>query len=99
MALDRKPHDADDLSYAVPEKPSELTSLNDEELFQLLRKVAFANNWKFDVKVQFEATARLISALKDFKASSDRSARVLIMLTLALVGLTVVLVWLTVKLQ
>jgi hypothetical protein len=98
MALDVKPDDQDDLSYNVPGKPSELTALTDEELFRLLRKVAFANRWPFDAKVQFEATARLIEALKDFKASSDRSAKVLIGLTVVLVILTAVIVWLTVEL-
>lgn len=81
MALDHKPQDPDDLSYNTPDRPSELTSLTDEELFRLLRKVAFANRWSFDAKVQFEATARLISALRGFKRSSDRSAAVLIFLT------------------
>ena len=47
------------------------------------------------LKVQFEATARLIEALKGFKASSDRSARVVICLTGVLVALTGVLVILT----
>jgi hypothetical protein len=98
MALDRIPSDPDDLSYVTPEKPSELTALTDEELFRLLRKIAFANKWSFDGKVQFEATSRLIEALKDFKASSDRSAKVLIGLTVVLVILTVVIVWLTVEL-
>jgi hypothetical protein len=50
------------------------------------------------VNVQFEATARLIAALKEFKASSDRSARALILLTVVLVVLTAVLVWLTIEL-
>jgi hypothetical protein len=98
MPLDIKPHDPDDLSYNVPEKPTELTSLTDDELFRLLQKVAFANLWQFEAKVQFEATARLIAALKAFKASSDRSDRVLIFLTLVLIALTGVLVWLTLEL-
>jgi len=98
MPLDIKPSDPDDLSYNVPAKPSELGSLTDEELFRLLQKVAFANNWQFDAKVQFEAMARLIAALKDFKSSSDRSDRAVIFLTLVLVALTGVLVWLTVEL-
>lgn len=98
MTLDRTPNDPDDLSYVIPTKPSELTSLTDDELFRLLQKVAFANQWPFDGKVQFEATARLIKALKDFKASSDRSAKALIGLTIVLVILTAVIVWLTVEL-
>ncbi len=98
MEPDHAPADPDDLSYVMPDKPSELTALTDEQLFRLLRKVAFANHWSFDTKVQFEATARLIAALKDFKTSSDRSAAVLIFLTVVLVILTAVLVWLTVEL-
>jgi hypothetical protein len=98
VALEHKPDDPDDLSYVIPNKPSELTSLEDEDLFRLLRKVAFANQWTFDAKVQFETTGRLITALKDFKASSDRSARALIFLTLVLVVLTGVLVWATIEL-
>jgi hypothetical protein len=75
-----------------------LTALSDEDLFALLRKAAFANHWSFDTKVQFEATARLIAALRAFKKSSDRSATVMIVLTLVLIVLTAVLVWLTVEL-
>lgn len=98
MALDHKPDDSDDYGYITPTRPSELTGLADEDLFRLLRKVAFANHWPFDAKVQFEATARLIAALKDFKQSSDRSANVMIFLTVVLIVLTAVLVWLTVEL-
>jgi hypothetical protein len=98
MALDHKPGDPDDLLYVTPNRPSELTSLTDEDLFRLLQKVAFANNWQLDAKVQFDATARLIAALKDFKASSDRSAKVLIALTVVLIILTAVVVWLTIEL-
>src|SRR6266508_1150742 len=99
MPLDSKPDDSDDLSYEVPEKPSDLTSLTDADLFRLLRKVAFANMWQFDTKVQFEATARLIAALKEFKKSSDRAAAAVIFLTVVLVVLTIVLVWLTKELD
>jgi hypothetical protein len=98
MHLDHDPNDPDDFAYNVPDKPSQLTSLTDEELFRLLRKVAFANRWSFDTKVQFEATSRLIGALEDFKTSSDRSAKVLIALTVVLVLLTAVIVWLTLEL-
>jgi hypothetical protein len=94
-ALENAPDDPDDLHYNVPERPSQLAALSDSDLFRLLQKVAFANNWQFDTKVQFEATGRLIAALTDFKKSSDRAATVLIFLTLALVVLTGVLVWLT----
>jgi hypothetical protein len=90
--------DPDSLTYVTPNKPSELTALTDDDLFRLLRKIAFANNWPFDAKVQFEATGRLIAALKEFKQSSDRSATVMIVLTIVLIGLTGVLVWLTVEL-
>lgn len=99
MALDHKPEDPDDFGYLIPDRPSQLTSLSDEDLFRLLRKVAFANMWQFDTKVQFEATARLIAALKEFKASSDRASKAVIFLTLILVVLTGVLVWLTTELN
>ena len=96
--LDHHPQDPDDLLYNTPNRPSELTALSDGDLFRLLRKVAFANHWGFDSQVQFEATARLIAALKDFKTSSDRSSRVLIWLTVVLIVLTIVLVVLTIYL-
>jgi hypothetical protein len=97
-SLENSPGDPDDLGYNVPQRPSQLAGLSDRDLFRLLQKVAFANNWPFDSKVQFEATGRLIAALTDFKKSSDRAATVLIILTLALVALTGVLVWLTTRL-
>jgi hypothetical protein len=96
--LEHRPDDPDDLGYNVPDRPSKLAALPNDQLFRLLRKVAFANNWQFDAKVQFEATARLISALKDFKRSSDRAASALIFLTIVLIALTGVLVWLTLEL-
>jgi hypothetical protein len=99
MPLDTKPDDLDDLSYHEPQKPSELVALSDEEMFRLLRKTAFANLWRFSDKVQYEATARLIAALKDFKRSSDRTGNALIGLTVVLVVLTGVLVWLTLRLD
>lgn len=99
MTLDHSPHDPDDYGYITPTRPSELTALADEDLFRLLRKVAFANQWPFDAKVQFEATGRLIAALKEFKKSSDRTGRALIFLTLVLVVLTGVLVWLTTQIK
>jgi len=97
-ALDHNPADPDDLQYNTPGQPSELTALSDEDLFRLLRKVAFANHWRFDTQVQFEAEGRLIAALKEFKSSSDRSAEALIRLTIVLVILTLVLVGLTIDL-
>ncbi len=74
MALGNKSEDPDNLSYTTPNKPSELTALSDEALFGLLQKVAFSNQWQLDAKIQFEATARLIAAMKGFKKSSDRAA-------------------------
>lgn len=97
-ALDHNPADPDDLQYNTPEKPSELTALSDDDLFRLLRKVAFANLWRFDTQVQFETEGRLIAALKEFKTSSDRSAQALIALTVVLIILTLVLVGLTIVL-
>lgn len=70
--------------------------MTDDDLFRILRKVAFANQWQFNEKVRFEAEARLIAALKAFKESSDRTGRWLIGLTIALVALTVILVLLTI---
>lgn len=99
MPLDHNPADEDDLSFHMPTKPSQLVGLSDEDMFRMLRKVAFANKWQLDAKVQFEATARLIAALKDFKRASDFASKVLIGLTAMIVVLTVVLVWLTVQLD
>lgn len=96
--LESSPNDPDDLAYNEPGRPSELAGLSDAQLFQLLRKVAFANHWRFDTKVQFEAASRLITALKEFEQSSDRAARILIGLTGVLVVLTGVLIWLTLRL-
>ena len=84
--------DPDDVvHHRTPTKPSELTGLSDEELFKTLRKVAYANKWPLDAKVQFEAMARLIAALK-------WSSRWLIGLTVVLAVLTTVLVSLTLRL-
>lgn len=94
--LDHHPEDPDELSFNIPDRPSQLIALDDDDMWRLLRKVAFANQWAFDTKVRFEAEARLISALKDFKRSSDRTGRWLIGLTIALVALTVILVVLTI---
>jgi hypothetical protein len=69
-------------NFLTPNRPSQLRALTDDELFRMLHKVAFANDWKIDTKIQFEATARLIAALKDFKRSSDRAALALVVLTL-----------------
>jgi hypothetical protein len=96
--IEHRPDDPDDLLYNVPTRPSELAGLSDAQLFRLLRKVAFANEWRFDTKVQFEAASRLIAALKDFKDAADRAARFVIGLTIVLVILTAVLVWLTTRL-
>jgi hypothetical protein len=85
--------------FLMPTKPSQLRALSDEELSRFLHKVAFANMWPISAKVQFETSARLIAALKDFKESSDRSAKVLVGLTIVLVILTAVLVWLTLRLS
>lgn len=56
--------DPDDLGHTVPQKPSELAALSDDELFALVRKIAFANMWQVSEKAEFEATARLIASLK-----------------------------------
>jgi hypothetical protein len=89
------PEQEDDPSFLTPSKPSELRALPDEELYRLFRKLAFANTWPFHAMFEMELRARLIAALKDFKQASDRSARVLIVLTAVIGVLTVVLVWLT----
>jgi hypothetical protein len=94
------PEREDDVAnFLAPTKPSQLRGLTDDELFRLLHKVAFANDWSLDVKVQFEATSRLIAALKEFKRSSDRAAGALVFLTVVLVVLTGVIVWLTAELE
>jgi hypothetical protein len=43
-------------------------------------------------------TRRLVVALRDFKAASDRTSRWLIYLTIVLVALTAVIAWFTVEL-
>lgn len=101
------PDKEDDVTnFLTPNKPSHFRALTDAELFLMLQKCAFANDWSLDAKVQFEATGRLIAALTDFKRSSDRASSalirltvVLIVLTAALVGLTVALLWLTAQLD
>jgi lipopolysaccharide/colanic/teichoic acid biosynthesis glycosyltransferase len=67
--------------------------------------MAFANVWPPRTQIKFETNARLVSALNDFKTSSDKAADRLFWLTLSLVGLTValvamtaVIVWLTTRL-
>jgi hypothetical protein len=105
--LDHNPDDPDDVpGFTTPNKPSELTALGDEEMFRLLRKVAFANQWPISSKVQFEAMARFMVALNAFKAESERTGQRLVALTIALVvltiiliGLTVAIVWLTTELE
>jgi len=93
------PEQEDEDGFLTPSKPSQLRALTDDELFRMLRKVAFANHWPLNAKVEYEATARLIAALKDFRRSSDRAAALLVVLTIALVVLTAVIVWLTAELE
>lgn len=94
------PQNEDDVANVLtPNRPSHLAALTDDELFRMLHKVAFANKWSLDAKVQFEATGRLIAALKEFKRAADRSSRALIALTIVLVILTAVVAWLTAQLS
>ena len=69
--------------------------MSDEELFRIIRRVGVDNLWPFSAKVEFEATGRVISALKDFKRTSAITAWVLIFLTVVLVVLTVAILRLT----
>jgi hypothetical protein len=85
--------------FTMPTKASELRDMSDEQLFRLVRRVGVENRWPISAKVEFEATGRLISALKDFKRTSAITAWVLIFLTVVLVGLTVAVVWLTYRLN
>ena len=82
----------DSLDFKAPATPSALREMPDEELFELSRKNAYANEHASRVKIEHEMNARLILALKTFKVAADRSSRTLNVLTAVLVVLTVVLV-------
>jgi hypothetical protein len=88
----------DDSGFTFPDKPSALRAMPDDELFRTYRRMAYANRYPFDRMVEQELSIRLVSALVGFRRASDRSSRVLIGLTVALVALTIVLVWLTTRL-
>jgi hypothetical protein len=95
----------DDLVYVAPSRPSELRDMPDGEMFRMLRKVAFADAWPDGDKVRFEATARTIEALREFRDEARRSTHasfflsaLLVLLTLVLIAMTGVLVWLTTRL-
>ena len=84
--------DEDDFSFLIPTRPSELRQMSDDELMRNYRKSAIANRHPFSSMLEYELQARVIAALKSFKAAADRSARTLNVLTFVLVVLTVVLV-------
>jgi hypothetical protein len=69
----------------------------DDELAETYRKSAFANRHPFSTMIEHEMSFRLIAALKDFKNAADRSARTLNFLTVALVLLTVALVFYAIR--
>jgi cytoskeletal protein RodZ len=88
----------------MPARPSGLRDMPDDEVFALLRKIAYANAWDDSAKVQFEATARTIAALQEFRDGTRRAAHatffltaVLVVLMLILLAMTGVLVWLTTR--
>jgi hypothetical protein len=90
--------------YVMPTSPSELQDMSDEAVFAMLRKVAFANAWDDGAKVQFEAMARSVEALREFRDGARRNAHatffltaVLVLLILILIAMTGVLVWLTTR--
>ena len=90
--------DEDYLNQSFPNKPSELRQLTNDELFRAWRRLLYSSGASHDRMVEHELTTRLIVALGDFKKSSDRAAKAIIGLTFVLVALTVVLVWLTLRL-
>ena len=87
----------DDPGYTLPTTPSELRTMSDDELARISRKNAYANKHPFSSIFDQEMNARLIVALKSFKAAADRSSRTLNTLTFVLVVLTVVLVIYTIR--
>jgi len=94
----------DDLGYVMPTRPSELRDMPDDDVFAMLRKIAFASAWDDSAKVQFEAMARSTKALREFRDGARRNAHatfflagVLILLILILIAMTGVLVWLTTR--
>jgi len=89
--------DEDDFSFLIPTRPSELRQMSDDELMRNYRKSAIANRHPFSSMLEYELQARVIAALKSFKAAADRSARTLNVLTFVLVVLTVVLVVYTIR--
>jgi len=98
------PDPDDDLGYVMPTRPSGLRDMPDDEVLAMLRKIAFAGGWDDADKVRFEATARTITALREFREGATRAAHatffltaLLVLLMLILLAMTGVLVWLTTR--
>jgi hypothetical protein len=87
---------ADDDAYILPQRVSEWEGLSNDELLRLYRKVAAANSWRVDTRVDHEFSGRLIAALEKSASTAATSARRLELLTWALVALTVVIATFTV---
>lgn len=88
----------DELGYVTPSKPSELRMMSDAELGTLYRKLAFANQHPFSAMIEHEVALRHVAALKAHSEATLKSGQRLEWLTWALVGLTIVLVVLTIVL-
>lgn len=83
----------DDLGFVTPSSPAVLRRLTSSELGSLYRKIAFANEHKFDRMIELEISSRLGVALEDFAKAANRSSRRMEWLTIAIVLLTAVLVY------
>jgi len=88
----------DDLAYVMPESVSAWTALTNDELLRLFRKVAAANLWNVDSRLNHEFSGRLIAALSESASEAATASRRLEKLTWALVALTVVVAIFTVAL-
>jgi hypothetical protein len=71
--------------------------MSNEEFSLFVQRIGRVRGWAPDTLVQHELKARLILALIAFKEGADESATRLAWLTLALVGLTLVLVFFAIR--
>jgi hypothetical protein len=94
----KEEHQDDTMHYLTPSSPSALASLTNTEVQRLYRKVAFANYHPWDRQVELELIGRLTAELERFSKASSRASSRLEVLTWTLLGLTGVIVVLTVAL-
>jgi hypothetical protein len=92
------PHRQDEPGYFVPQKPSEMAGLSDEEVMRLYRKIAFSNKHQWDRQIELELIGRFTIALKGFREASETASSRLERLTWALILLTIVIAFFTVAL-